>query len=125
MNGFLESNREELENNAWLSLGYIPKKGLSAAGKLTKDTSRNMLRRLLSENTTQISMDSQKEKQKDSAIAIPQKAKMADDSHCQIRRAAKSPLNSQQLHKIINPNKKISKSETLKGSFLLRDKIKV
>ena len=124
MNGFLESNREELENNDWLSLGYIPI-GLNTAGGLTKDTSRSISRRLLNENICQVEIDSKKEKQKDLNIETPQKARMVEDSHGQIRKTAKSPRNSQQLPQIINSKRKYQK-KTLKIFFLLvRNMVKV
>ena len=45
LNGFLESNREELERDNWLSIGYIPG-GLDTSGGLTKSMSIANLRRL-------------------------------------------------------------------------------
>ena len=66
---------------------------------------------LLNENISQIAIVSQKEKQGDLDIETSQKAKVVGDSHWQIRSAAKSPLNSKQLHKIINSERKYQKQK--------------
>ena len=59
MINFLESNREELEKNDWLSIWYIPG-GINTSGGLTKSATWAMLKRLLIENTPQIVTESQK-----------------------------------------------------------------
>ena len=53
LNGFLESNREELLLNPWLGVGYIPGE-LNTSDSMTKSMSSVNLRSLLAENTFQI-----------------------------------------------------------------------
>ena len=53
MNGFLESNREELLLNPWLGVGYIPGE-LNTSDSMAKSMSSVNLRSLLAENTFQI-----------------------------------------------------------------------
>ena len=78
LNGFLESNREELENNSWLSSGHLPKR-LNIAWNLTKDTFHHILRRLLNGNIHHVNLESPKEREKDMNIGTNQKAESEDD----------------------------------------------
>ena len=61
LNGFLESNREELLLNPWLGVGYIPG-GLNTSDSMTKSMSSVNLRSLLAENTFQIVTEQMKTK---------------------------------------------------------------
>ena len=73
LNGFLESNREELENNSRCVMGYLPK-GLNISGNLAKDTSHHILRRLLNGGIFQVAIDSRRGGEKDLDIETAQKA---------------------------------------------------
>ena len=53
LNNFLESNREELDNADWLSIGYIPV-AMNTSDGLTKSTTGAKLRRLLNGDISQI-----------------------------------------------------------------------
>ena len=53
LNGFCESNREELERTKWLSVGYIPG-GLNTSDGLTKDMYSANLGSLLNGNSFRI-----------------------------------------------------------------------
>ena len=53
LNGFLESNREELLLNPWLGVGYIPG-DLNTSDGMTKSMSSVNLRSLIAENIFQI-----------------------------------------------------------------------
>ena len=53
LNGFLESNREALEKNDWLSVGYIPGDANTSDG-VTKAMSSSTMRDLVTHNTCRI-----------------------------------------------------------------------
>ena len=105
LNGFLESNREELENNSWLSLGHLPKR-LNISGNLTKDTSHHILRMLLSENISQVNLESPKEREKDLNIGTDKKAVSEDDDQWQMEKAQRPSLNSTKSHEKDNSKRK-------------------
>ena len=59
LNNFLESNRGELENTDWLSIGYIPG-AMNTSGGSTKSMTGAKLRSLLNGNISQIVTENQK-----------------------------------------------------------------
>ena len=59
MNGFLESNREELLLNPWLGVGYIPGES-NTSDSMDKSMSSVNLRSLLAGNTFQIVTENMK-----------------------------------------------------------------
>ena len=61
LNGFLESNREELLLNPWLGVGYIPG-DLNTSDGMTKSMTSVNLRNLLAGNTFQIVTEEMKDK---------------------------------------------------------------
>ena len=97
LNGFSESNRGELGNNPWLNLWYIQKE-LNIGGDLTKDTSPQILRRLLNGNISHERVAKSRRKEKDLNIATNPEAVAADGSQWQMRKAIMPSLNSGKLH---------------------------
>ena len=116
LNGFLESNRGELDRDNWLLIGYIPV-GLNTSDGLPKSTPCDVLRRLLNGNISKIATESQGgevrkrlnaakhyiayretiQGPKDLDIDMRRKTRAGRSSHWQIAMCDKPSLNSKQM----------------------------
>ena len=117
MSGFLESNREELEQNDWLIVGYIPVDMNTSVG-ITRAMSSANIRNLLTRNNPRIVAECKKKEimrrmpeakryivchetihgRKYLDIDMRRKTRAGRSSHWQMVLGCKPFLNSNKLH---------------------------